>query len=140
LDNDGVGGAMQIHLSPNDGVPIYLQIVQQVKYLVASGRLAPGDELPTIRALAERLLVNPNTVARAYRELESDGVVTTRRGAGTHVADAGSPLARRECLHALGQRIDALLAEARQMNVSTEEVLDLVRRRDKAMRPRAGEE
>src|SRR2546421_7739823 len=124
---------MRIHLTPNDGVPIYLQIVQQVKYLIASGRLAAGDELPPIRTLAERLLVNPNTVARAYRELEAAGVVTTRRGAGTHVAGAGSPLARRECLAALTQRVDALLTEARQMNVSTEEVLDLVRRPDPAL-------
>ena len=131
---------MQIHLSPSDGVPIYLQIVQQVKYLVASGRLAHGDELPTIRALAERLLVNPNTVARAYRELEGAGVVTTRRGAGTHVSEAGSPLARRECLDVLTRRVDALLAEARQMNVNTEEVLDLVRRRDRAMGRRTKEE
>ncbi len=130
---------MRIHLSPNDGVPIYLQIVRQVQYLAASGRLAPGDELPTIRALAERLLVNPNTVARAYRELEAAGVVTTRRGAGTHVSDAGSPLARRECLDALARRVDALLAEARQMNVGIEDVLDLIRRRDRAMRP-PGEE
>ncbi len=131
---------MQLFLDHSNGIPIYLQIVQQVKYLVASGRLAPGDELPTIRALAERLVVNPNTVARAYRELEAAGVVTTRRGAGTHVSDAGSPLARRECLAVLTQRVDALLAEARQMNVSTEEVLDLVRRRDRALRPRPGEE
>ena len=131
---------MQIHLSPNDGVPIYLQIVHQVKYLAASGRLAPGDELPPIRTLAEQLLVNPNTVARAYRELESAGVVTTRRGAGTHVSGAGSPLARRECLDVLTRRIDALLAEARQMNVGAEEIMDLIRRRDRAMRPRPGEE
>ncbi len=66
---------MDIHISPHDGVPIYLQIVNQVKYLVASGRLAPGEELPAIRVLAEQLLVNPNTVARAYRELEIAGVV-----------------------------------------------------------------
>ena len=131
---------MQLHISPNDGLPIYLQIVNQVKYLVASGRLAAGAELPPIRTLAEQLVVNPNTVARAYRELEAAGVVTTRRGAGTHVSDAGSPLARRECLAVLTERIDALLAEARQMNVGTEDVLDLVRRRDKAMRPRPGEE
>ena len=64
---------MQIHLSPNDGVPTYRQIVNQVKLLVASGRLAPGDELPAIRVLAEQLLINPNTVARAYRELEIAG-------------------------------------------------------------------
>jgi GntR family transcriptional regulator len=66
---------MQIHISANDGVPIYLQIVNQVKYLVAAGRLSPGEELPPIRVLAERLVVNPNTVARAYRELESAGIV-----------------------------------------------------------------
>ena len=82
---------VQIHISANDGIPIYLQIVNQVKYLVASGRLAPGDELPPIRVLAEKLLVNPNTVARAYRELEIAGVVTKRRTAGTYVSDAGSP-------------------------------------------------
>jgi GntR family transcriptional regulator len=66
---------MNIHISPADGVPIYLQVVNQVKYLVASGRLAPGEELPPIRVLAERLVVNPNTVARAYRELEAVGIV-----------------------------------------------------------------
>jgi GntR family transcriptional regulator len=131
---------MRIHLTPGDGVPIYLQIVNQVKYLVASGRLAAGDELPPIRTLAEKLVVNPNTVARAYRELEAAGVVATRRTAGTYVSDAGSPLARRECLKVLTQRVDALLADARQMGVDTEEVLELVRRRDKALRDGRGED
>ena len=93
-----MGRRLQIHISPNDGVPIYLQIVNQVKYQVASGRLEPGEELPPIRVLAEQLVVNPNTVARAYRELEQAGVVTKRRTAGTYVSDTGSPLARRERL------------------------------------------
>ena len=124
---------MHIHLSPNDGVPIYLQIVNQVKYLVASGRLAPGEELPPIRVLAERLLVNPNTVARAYRELEVAGVVTKRRTAGTYVSDAGSPLARRERLRILTERADALLAEARQLGIDLDELIRLVRQRDEAM-------
>ena len=131
---------MQLHISPNDGVPIYLQIVNQVKYLVASGRLKPGEELPPIRVLAKKLLVNPNTVARAYRELETAGVVTTRRTAGTYVSDAGSPLARRERLRILAERADALLAEARQMNVSLEELLELLRQRDKAMQTPPAEE
>jgi GntR family transcriptional regulator len=125
---------MQLHISPNDGVPIYLQIVNQVKYLVASGRLQPGEELPPIRVLAKKLTVNPNTVARAYRELETAGVVTTRRTAGTYVSDAGSPLARRERLRILAERADALLAEARQMNVALEELVELLRQRDGAMR------
>jgi GntR family transcriptional regulator len=124
---------MRIHISSSDGVPIYLQIVNQVKYLVASGRLVPGEELPPIRVLAEQLLVNPNTVARAYRELETAGVVLKRRTAGTYVSDAGSPLDRREKRKILAGRVDVLLAEARQMDVSLDEVLDLVRRRDTDM-------
>ena len=130
---------MNLHISANDGVPIYLQIVNQVKYLVASGRLAPGDEMLPIRVLAERLLINPNTVARAYRELETAGIVVKRRTAGTFVSDAGSPLARRERLKILTDRIDALLAEARQMNVNTDELIQLVRQRDEAMQPAAEE-
>ncbi len=102
---------MQIHISTN-GLPIYLQIVNQIKYLVSSGRLTAGEELPPIRALAEKLMVNPNTVARAYRELEGAGIVEKRRTAGTYVSDQGSPLARRERLKILSERIDALLAEA----------------------------
>jgi GntR family transcriptional regulator len=130
---------MHIHISPTDGVPFYLQIVNQVKYLVASGRLAPGEELPPIRVLADQLILNPSTVAHAYRELERDGVVCKRRTAGTYVSDAGSPLARDQCLKILTQRIDALLAEARQMNVTTKEVLDLFRERDRLLHPQPRE-
>lgn len=125
---------MHLHISANDGVPIYLQIVQQVKYLVAAGRLQPGDELPAIRTLAEQLVVNPNTVARAYRELEQAGVVTKRRTAGTYVSDAGSPLARRERVKILSERIDTLLAEAGQMNIEVEEVILLLRQRHEALK------
>jgi GntR family transcriptional regulator len=127
---------MRLHLSTSDGVPIYLQIVNQIKYLVAAGRLSPGEELPPIRTLAEELLINPNTVARAYRELEQAGVVTKRRTSGTYVSDAGSPLARRERMKILTERVDALLAEARQMSVNVDDLTDLVRQRDAAMRPR----
>jgi GntR family transcriptional regulator len=127
---------MHIHISTQDGVPIYLQIVNQVKYLVACGRLAAGEELPPIRVLAKQLTVTPNTVARAYQELEDAGIVVKRRTAGTYVAeDAGSPLARKEKLRILGERIDALLAEARQMGVDLDDLLDLIRRRDAAMQP-----
>jgi GntR family transcriptional regulator len=126
---------MHLHISPTDGVPIYLQIVNQVKYLVASGRLAPGEELPPIRVLAKQLVINPNTVAHAYRELEVDGVVTKRGTAGTYVSDAGSHLARRERLKILTERLDALLAEARQMDVDLEELIELLRQRDEAMHP-----
>jgi GntR family transcriptional regulator len=120
---------VQLHISPHDGVPIYLQIVQQVKYLVASGRLTPGEQLPPVRKLAEQLLVNPNTVARAYRELEAAGVLQTRRGSGVFASDAGSPLARREQRKILTERIDQLVSEARQMGFELDEVGDMVRQR-----------
>ncbi len=124
---------MQIHISTADGVPIYQQIVKQVKYLVASGRLTAGEELPPIRVLADRLLVNPNTVARAYRELEAAGIVEKRRTAGTYVSEQRSPLARRERVKILSGRIDALLAEARQMDIAFEEVVKLMQQREAAM-------
>ena len=124
---------MQIHISANDGVPIYLQIVNQVKYLVACGRLAPGEELPAIRALAEQLLVNPNTIARAYMELERDGIVAKRHGSGTYVSDAGSPLARKERMKILSERADALLAEAHHLNVDLDSVIDLLKQRRKLL-------
>ena len=117
---------MQIQIQAQGGVPIYLQVMQQIKYLVASGRLQPGDELPSIRTLAEQLIVNPNTIARAYRELETAGVVEKRRTAGTFVAEAGSPLARKERLRLLRQRVDQLLVEAFQMGFALDEVLKLV--------------
>ena len=124
---------MHLRVSPTDGVPIYLQIVNQVKYLVAAGRLTPGEELPPIRTLAERLVINPNTVARAYRELEVAGVVVKRGTTGTFVSASGSPLARKERVRILTERIDALLAESRQLGFASDELLDLVRRRDQAL-------
>ena len=129
---------MRIRISADDGLPIYLQIVNQVKYLVGSGRLAPGEELPPIRALAEQLVVNPNTVARAYRELELAGVVEKRRTAGTFVSESGTPLARRERMKILAERVDALLAEARQLGIDVELVVELIGRRDQAMRSHRG--
>jgi GntR family transcriptional regulator len=126
---------VQLHINPKDGVPIYLQIVNQVKYLVAAGRLAPGEEIPPMRVLAQQLLVNPNTVARAYLELENAGVVTMRHGSGTYVSDQGSPLARKERRKILTQRADALLAEARHLDIALDEVLDLLRQRHELLDP-----
>lgn len=121
---------MQLHISPGDGKPVYLQIVRQVQFLIAAGRLRPHEELPPVRVLAEQLLINPNTVARAYRELETAGLVYKRAGAGTYVSDTGSPLARRERRRILSERADALLVEARQMEFKLDEVIELLRERD----------
>ena len=72
--------------SPSSGVPIYLQLIEQVKHAIDTGALRPGEQLPGIRPLAEELVINPNTVARAYRELEHDGVIELRHGAGAFVS------------------------------------------------------
>ncbi len=130
---------MNLHISTSDGRPIYRQIIEQVQFLIASGRLGPGDELPPIRNLAEDLLINPNTVARAYRELEVAGWLTKRQGAGTYVSERGSPLAEAERRRILAERVDGLLAAARQMDVPLEELLGLIRERDAAMDAPAAE-
>ena len=126
---------MQLRISVQDGAPIYQQIVEQVKYLVAGGRLQPGDDVPPIRVLAEQLRINPNTVARAYLELERAGIITMRQGFGTTVAQVKSPLPRKEKLKILGRTADALLADARHLNVPLAEVIALLRERDAAMQP-----
>ena len=121
---------MQLHINSSDGVPIYLQIVNQMKHLVAAGRLESGDEIPPIRVLAQQLLVNPNTVARAYLELERAGVVTKRHGSGTYVAEVRAPLPQREKIKILSQRADALLTEARHLGVDLPDLLKLIRDRN----------
>jgi GntR family transcriptional regulator len=125
---------MQLHVSTDDGMPIYLQIANQIKHLVGARRLAPGDEIPPIRVLAQQLVVNPNTVARAYLELEREGVVVKRHGSGTYISEQGSPLARKERLKILSQRIDSLLTEAGHLEVSDEELFNLIRERSETLR------
>jgi GntR family transcriptional regulator len=73
--------------NPSSGVPIYLQLMEQVKHSIETGALRPGEQLPGIRPLAEELVINPNTVAKAYRELEHAGIIELRQGAGAFVAD-----------------------------------------------------
>ena len=124
---------MDITVSLKDGVPIYRQIVNQIKYLMASGHLLPGEELPPIRTLALQLKVTPNTVVKAYGELEAAGLILTRRGAGTYVSDVTSRLADRERRRLIEQRIDALLAEAHQLNFTPDEVMRVLRERLAAM-------
>ena len=125
---------MLIQVSASDGVPIYQQIVSQVRYLIAAGRLLPGEELQPIRVLAEQLTVNPNTVARAYLELEHAGLVTKRHGSGTYVSETRSPLPAREKTKILIRRVDALLTEARHLEVALADVVKLLRERDGVMK------
>ena len=125
---------MQVRISNSDGTPIYRQIVSQVKYLVAAGRLQAGDQLLPVRTLAEQLVVNPNTVARAYRELETAGVIITRQGSGAFVSDNGSPLALREKRKVLEERVDMLLAEAANLDIDVSTVVKLLRDRSRKLK------
>ena len=124
---------MDITINVADGVPIYRQIVNQVKYLVASGLLQPGEELPAIRTLALQLKVTPNTVVKAYDELETAGIVHKRHGSGTYVSEGRSRLSNQERQRIVEQRIDALLAEAHQLNFTPDDVLRMIRDRKAAM-------
>ncbi len=122
--------ALRMRIVQNSGTPIYLQLIKQLKYLMASGRLRPGEELPPIRVLAEKLVINPNTVVRAYRELEVERLVEKHSTNGTFVAEGESPLAKSEQRRILTDRVDALLVEAKQFRVTTPDVVALVEERD----------
>ncbi len=116
---------MHIRLNHNSGEPIYRQIIEQVKYLVASGDLSPGSKLPSIRGLAEKLKVNPRTIVKAYDELKAGQVVVMRQGQGVFVAEPEqfcSETIRREKIADLSRR---LLAEAARLGASTVEVLEI---------------
>jgi GntR family transcriptional regulator len=117
---------MDIRLSTSDGIPVYRQIANQVKYLVASGRLQPGQELPAIRALAERLVINPNTVIHAYAELEKDGVVVRKHGSGTYVADGVISESSKTSAESLTPKIDSLLADSMHLNLDLNGLLRII--------------
>lgn len=128
---------MNISISLKDGVPIYRQISNQVRYMVASGLLQPGEEIAPVRALALQLNVTPNTVVKAYDELESLGVIFKRRGAGTYIAEEAVALADQERLRIIEQRIDALLAEAHQLGFEYVELQQLIEKRKAQMQEKA---
>ncbi len=98
--------------NPASGVPVYLQLVEQVKHAVASGSLHPGDQLPGIRRAAEDLLINPNTVVKAYRELEHAGFIEIRHGAGAFVSPSAPALERtdvvRDAIATIRDAVDIL--------------------------------
>lgn len=131
-----------LHLSvqQGDGVPIYLQLVQQIKTLIATGRLKPDGELPPVRVLAQELVLNPNTVVRAYRELEVAGLIYKKRGSGTFVSSQVTPYTDKECRRILAERADALVVEGLNLGYSEEELLALLKERHQALRQSSKEE
>ena len=118
---------LHFNLSQSDGVPLYLQLVRQIKQFIATGRLTAEDELPPVRVLAQQLLVNPQTVVRAYRELETMGLIYKRRGAGTYVSTKGTPYTDEECRRILSERARGLLVEARSLGFDLDQCVALLR-------------
>jgi len=114
-------------VNPGDGLPIYRQIVEQVKGGVAAGLLEPGDQLPSHRDLSRDLVVAPLTVKKAYDILEGEGVVRTERGRGTFVADTGDD-AVAEAARALEARARGLVLQARVMGLFQKDVIEVVKK------------
>ncbi len=115
-------------LDPRSGVPIYRQIQDQIRYGIASGRLCPGEQLPTVRSLAVELKVNPNTVIKAYSELERQGVLTTEQGSGTFIASLPAVVLGPEDRQAKLQALCAeFLGQVAQYGFGPDEVLQTIR-------------
>jgi len=124
---------LMLHIDFRSGLPIYTQIVNQVQTQVAGGILKPGDQLPTVRALAEELRVNFNTVARAYRILDEERIISTQQGRGTYITEIPPPKVteklRRESLQALTERY---INEAMRLEFSKNEISDAVKEQIKS--------
>ena len=119
---------MFLHIQPSDSLAIYDQVVRQVKFAVASGAIRPGEFVVSVRELARDLAINPNTVARAYRQLQDEGVLETVRGTGLAVAKGAAQRCRKQRLELVGQRIREALLEARQSQLEDDELRELVER------------
>ena len=117
---------MFFHVDPTDGLAIYDQVVRQVKFAIAGRVLRPGNLVPSVRELARELAINPNTVARAYQQLQADGVLQTVRGTGLEVAADAVKRCRTERLKLIRTRVAKALAEARQSGLDADELRKLV--------------
>lgn len=110
----------------SNNLPIYDQISRQIKFAVAGEVLKPGEMIPSVRELARELTLNPNTVARAYRELQTDGVLTSIRGTGLVVAEAAFERCRQDRRELIRSRLRQVLFEARQSRLGTDEIFEIV--------------
>jgi GntR family transcriptional regulator len=111
------------------GTPVYLQLVDQIRYAAASGALKSGEPLPPIRTLAEQMRVNRNTVAKAYAELESQGVIETLQGKGCFLSNNNSPFKKQVREKLLQKEIDSAVVTAHHLQVGRDEFLALIRER-----------
>jgi GntR family transcriptional regulator len=117
---------MYLSIDHNSGIPVTAQIVDQVKYLVVSGRLQPGEQVPSVRGLAAELKLNPTTVARAYKQLEAAEIIYTQRGLGTFIARERSALTQDEKHRRLSGAIRDLVVEAGRIGLDYIDLISLV--------------
>jgi GntR family transcriptional regulator len=120
---------MEFRIDPGNRQPIYRQLAGQIRAAIATGKLACDDRLPSVRELSRELVINPNTVARVYTELEREGLLNTRPGLGVFVARAKVELTKKARRDRLQGAIDQFLTEAVHLGFSADEVIDLVRDR-----------
>jgi GntR family transcriptional regulator len=123
-------GGLKFVLDPAGGVPYYRQIIMQVEMAIADGRLTVGNQLPTVRALAVNLQINPNTVARAYSELEIRGIVDTQQGTGTFISNKKVELGDKERQEILAGLVRAFLANASSYGFTAKEIREYLQERE----------
>ena len=118
---------LQLSIDPKSGIPLYKQITLQIEMAIADGRMTSGDQLPTVRGLAVELQVNPNTVVKAYSELELRGFVTTQQGTGTFISDRAISLSEVERERVLAEITRSVVVQAGSYGFSLDEVIDSLR-------------
>ena len=116
---------MYIAVDPQSSVPLYEQVKEHLRFALTTGALRPGDQLPTVRDLAARLLINPNTVARAYRDLQAQGLLTSRQGSGTFVAEGAEAFGEEDRRRRVSEALRRAAALAHSLGLTAPEFRDL---------------
>jgi GntR family transcriptional regulator len=115
---------MPLHLNPASGVPLYLQLIEQVKHAIATGAVRAGEQLPSVRQMAEDLVINPNTVVRAYRELDYEGVIELKHGSGAFIRETVVPSAK--LMQKAQAVVQTAVARLESLDLTEEEIRRLV--------------
>jgi GntR family transcriptional regulator len=121
--------ALWIQILPGSSEPIYVQVAEQISKAIARGELASGDKLPAVRKLAAELVINPNTVARAYSRLEQAGLVTTKTGSGTFVSDPKFRKADAADINALTERMDTVISRSLNLGIEPKDLIKIFKER-----------
>ena len=115
---------MALHLNPSSGIPLYLQLIEQVKHVIATGAIRAGEQLPSVRQMAEDLLINPNTVAKAYRELEHEEIIELRHGSGAFIRE--SMVARAKLMQKAQTVVESAMDRLEAFDLTEDEIRRLV--------------